>query len=1086
MTMRVTIFAMIGCAIAGTAIGGEVDYLTQIKPLLASKCYSCHGALKQEAELRLETRALMLTGGENSPAIVPGAADNSRIVARISAADDERMPPQDEAAPLTADEIALIRKWINEGAKAPDEPTPADPREHWAFRKPVRPEVPLVQSPDWSNNPIDALLAAGHERHGLVPLAVAEKHVLLRRLYLDLIGLPPMREELHEFLADESEDAYEDVVTRLLKHPTYGERWGRHWMDVWRYSDWYGLGAQVRYSQKHIWRWRDWIIASLNEDKPYDRMIVEMLAGDEIAPTDPDTLRATGFLARNYFLFNRTTWLDSTVEHTSKALLGLTLNCARCHDHKYDPLAQIDYYRMRAIFEPHQVRVDPIPGETDLDRDGLPRAFDNEPDAPTYVFVRGNEKTPDKSRVIAPGPPSVLIEDEFAPTPITLPAEAYAPGLQSFALADHLAAAETKIEAARKTLNAAQQQLQAAQRAAAGKPTKRQTTALGELVLQDDFDKANPKVWEAGPGDWKYEGGKLVQAQAGTGLKSLFYRTRSEHPADFMATCKLVVTSGAGLGSTGFRFDATSSRDKFVYLSTSGSKVQIAYGTSPNYTYPLDAKNDQPFKKDMTYELTIRAQQRLVNVAINGKHAIAYELPVEREAGRLDLVAFDASVEFDSVEIRKLSADAVLVPVKPPPNLDVARAASTAAEKAMTAAKLHPPALRSAFAADLAKANESDDMAALVLDAARAARGYELAQAEQALASAEQEVAAAGSAKKAVAEKKLAAARTQREQAVKKLEEPGEAYTSLYVSKRAANGMVDEATPRHGPYSKVSTGRRTALARWITSRDNPLTARVAVNHIWLRHFGQPLVESMTDFGLRTKQPRQHELLDWLAVEFMENDWSMKHLHRLIVTSRAYRLRSSLLEADDSTRGIDPDNHYYWRRKPLRMESQVVRDSLLHLAGVLDAKIGGPTIAPASEDTVFRRSLYFTHSRDDRAKFISMFDDADIIRCYRRKQSIVPQQALALANSKLALTMSRKIAAELSTKLGETSNEQFIAAAFEMILLASPTAEESAACLEAIEQTVATLKRLKHARPEARARENLVHALQNHNDFVTIR
>lgn len=896
----VFVLAIIGCAIAGAEVAAQVDYVSQVKPLLASKCYSCHGALKQEAALRLETRGLMLAGGDSGEAIVPGNASDSRLVARIIADEGERMPPEGEGAALTAEDIALIRQWIDQGAKAPDEPTPTDPREHWAFQKPVRPEVPSVRDSDWSHNPIDALLAAGHERRGLTPLGVAEKHVLLRRLYLDLIGLPPTREELREFLADDSRDAYEKVVTRLLKHPGYGERWGRHWMDVWRYTDWYGLGAQVRYSQKHIWRWRDWIIESLNEDKPYNRMVVEMLAGDEISPTDPDTVRATGFLARNYFLFNRTTWLDSTVEHTFKALQGLTLNCSKCHDHKYDPLPQTDYYRVRAIFEPHQVRVDPIPGETDLDRNGLPRAFDNEPDAPTYLFVRGDEKSPDESRVIEPGLPSMFSDEEFNPQPIDLPTDAYAPGLQSFALADHLAGAEKKIEEARVAVASAKQQLQASQLAAE--------------------EPSAPKA----------------------------------------------------------------------------------------------------------------------------------------------------------------------APAKAPPSVEVAQAALMAAKKSLAAAELHPVALRSAFAADLAKEKESDNLTTLVSDAALAARRYELAQAEQAIAQAEHDVVAASSDKKAAAEKKLASARGQREQAANKLEEPGTEYTSLYVSKRAANGMVDEATPRHGPYSKVSSGRRTALAQWIASRSNPLTARVAVNHIWLRHFGQPLVASMTDFGLRTKEPPQHKLLDWLAVEFMESGWSMKHLHRLIVTSRAYRLRSSLLTADESTMQADPDNDYFWRRKPLRMESQVVRDSMLHLAGVLDSTLGGPTVPPANEDTVFRRSLYFTHSRDDRAKFISMFDDADIIRCYRRKESIVPQQALALANSKLALTMSRKIAAALSMKLGEVSNEEFVAAAFETVLLTPPTAEESAACLAAIEQTVTVLKTGKHASPQSRARVNLVHALLNHNDFVTIR
>jgi len=256
--------------------------------------------------------------------IVAGKADGSLLIERITAEEDDRMPPLEAGGPLKAEEIALIRTWINQGAETPPEETPGDPRGHWAYTKPVRAAVPNVKSEGWSRNPIDAFLAAGHEELALVPVGPVEKHILLRRVSLDLIGLPPSREQLHAFLKSASTGAYEKVVRDLLDSPRYGERWGRHWMDIWRYSDWYGLGKEVRYSQKHIWRWRDWIIESLNEDKPYNRMIVEMLAGDEIAPTDPDTLRATGFLVRNYFLFNRTTWLDDTVEHTSKAFLGLT------------------------------------------------------------------------------------------------------------------------------------------------------------------------------------------------------------------------------------------------------------------------------------------------------------------------------------------------------------------------------------------------------------------------------------------------------------------------------------------------------------------------------------------------------------------------------------------------------------------------------------------------------------------------------------------------------------------------------------------------------------------------------------------
>jgi hypothetical protein len=219
---------------------------------------------------------------------------------------------------------------------------------------------------------------------------------------------------------------------------------------------------------------------------------------------------------------------------------------------------------------------------------------------------------------------------------------------------------------------------------------------------------------------------------------------------------------------------------------------------------------------------------------------------------------------------------------------------------------------------------------------------------------------------------------------------------------------------------------------------------------------------------------------------MESGWSMKHLHRLIVTSEAYRLSSSTAGAIEATLAADPENHFYWRRKPLRMESEAVRDSLLRLADALDPKVGGPTINPSEEEKIFRRSLYFTQSRDDQHAFLSMFDAADILGCYRRSESIVPQQALTLANSKLSLAMARRLAAKLQTELGDADDETFIRAAYETILCVEPTTAEYAACRDALEQMKTLLASWNHPEAKARARENLVHALVNHNDFITIR
>ena len=308
---------------------------------------------------------------------------------------------------------------------------------------------------------------SSREKRGLTPQPLADRSILLRRVYLDLIGLPPTYEQIEAARNDKSQQWYERVVDRLLASPQYGERWGRHWMDVWRYSDWWGLGAEVRNSQKHIWHWRDWIVEALNADKGYDQMLREMLAADELYPNDLDRLRASGFLARQYFRFNRNTWLEETVEHTSKAFLGLTMNCAKCHDHKYDPIAQADFYRFRAFFEPYQVRTDLMPGATTLEKDGLPRAFDCYLDAPTYRFTRGDEKRPETDRLLAPGLPRLLTWGELKISPVSLPLEAHTPGLRPFVLADQLHLAEQQIASARSAFVQAKMALTEAEKRSA-------------------------------------------------------------------------------------------------------------------------------------------------------------------------------------------------------------------------------------------------------------------------------------------------------------------------------------------------------------------------------------------------------------------------------------------------------------------------------------------------------------------------------------------------------------------------------------------------------------------------------------------
>jgi hypothetical protein len=848
-------------------------YLEKVKPLLAGRCLACHGGLAQEAGLRLDTAALIAAGGDSGPAVVAGVHAESLLIARV--ADPEpasRMPPEGEGEPLTADEIAMIAKWIDAGCPAPaDEEPEADPREHWAFQPRVRPELPAA---DEGTHPIDAFVNTRLAAAGIAPQPEAPRHVLVRRLFLDLVGVPPTADQLQAIMSDHSSDWYEQLVDTLLADPRHGQRWARHWMDIWRYSDWWGLGDQLRNSQKHMWHFRDWIVESLNADLGYDEMLRLMLAADELHPRELDRLRATGFLTRNWFLFNRTPWMDDTVEHVGKAFLGLTTNCAKCHDHKYDPIGQADYYRLRAFFEPLHVRLDVVPGAADVAVDGIPRVFDALLEEPTYRFVRGNDSQPDTSQPLSPGVPALLAFDAIDVEPFALPKDAFEPARRPWVIETHLARQRAAVEQATTAGDA-----------------ERIALATAELTAVERRAEAMQAAW----------------AQA----------------------------------------DAASEADRASLEEAAAVAARAA-------------------------------------------------VKAEREVGRLKAWAAVA-----------------------------------------------------AFSGKLADVTAKQDAAAV-----------------------------------AELEKQLTAAREKVEQATAAVEEPGESFTrfvgAAWTPTRFHHSGSDDPTL---PFPEISSGRRTALARWITDPRHPLTSRVAANHLWGRHLGEPLVATVFDFGRNGAAPTHPELLDWLAAELVDSGWSMRHLHRLIVTSAAYR-RSSSLGGADAALAADPDNRLLWRRPPQRLEAQVIRDCLLATAGLLDASLGGPSIPPGEQAASRRRGLYFWHSDISRNAFLTTFDDAGVKECYRREQSIVPQQALALANGPLIHETAAAVADSITSTAepAQAASEPFVTAAFERVLLRPPSPEELVHCQQAVDAWQA-------AEPGVTAdtlRARIVWALFNHNDFVTLR
>ena len=1077
--------AILFVTLAGLLQADEpIDYARQVKPLLAGRCFACHGALKQEGSLRLDTAAAMRTGGDTGAAITPGQSTVSLLIQRVIDKDDAaRMPPHEVGTALTPKEVSLLTRWIDEGAPSPaDEKPETDPADHWAFRSIDSPAVPSRFDAS-VDNIIDAFLADKRAQNHLELQPVAPKGILLRRVYLDLVGVPPTKEDLDEFNQDNRPDAFEQVVDRLLASPQHGERWGRHWMDIWRYSDWWGLGADLRNSQKHIWHWRDWIIASLNNDVGYDEMVRLMLAADELHPTDTDRLRATGFLARQYFKFNRNTWLDDTVEHTSKAFLGLTMNCAKCHDHKYDPIAQTNYYQFRAFFEPYQVRTDQIPGELDFEKDGIPRAFDCNLSTPTYLFIRGDEKQPKKDSALSPGLPAILTAKtgDIQIKPVSLPPESYQPSLRTFVLEDHLRVVEKRIVEARHSL----------ERASQVKASLEQQKASPKdfPLFATSFEGNRGLLWDDGPGEWKVEENVLRQSQVGETSAKL--KAKFEVPVDFEAKFRFVIQGGNRWKSVGMNFDANETSEVFVYLSAvdGGSKLQVGYKKDGKADYPAEAQLNRTVKLGELQEFVMQIRGNLINVFMDGALQLAWRLPIDRKPGRLELWTYDAKADFKGFELSKLGPDHGSLPlVAIPPTtvtIEQANAAREAADRSVAFAEAEPDLLHARVAADRARTSSLDsaETASLIHAASMAEREQAVRKASADVALAELEQLAGEARKKAEADKKVTTTREALAKAEAARDSKEDVYTSLVGSRKSLESNVEDEASRSKPFPATSSGRRRALAEWLTNPNHPLTSRVAVNHIWARHFGRPLVETVFDFGRKGTPPTHPELLDYLAKDFMEHGWEMKNLHRQLVTSRTYQATSSEVGVAAETQTADPENKLYWRMNPVRMESQVVRDASLALANELDLKMEGPPIALAEQDKSRRRSLYFVHSHNDQDPFLTVFDNANVLQCYRRSDSIVPQQALALSNSRLSIDVAHKIAAQYTAA---SSDAEFVRLVFNHILAAPPTADEEAACLETMAEYRSKLTDRPADIVTQRARLGIVHALMNHNDFITIR
>ena len=1065
----------------------EDDYRESIKPLLRDKCFACHSARKQEAGLRLDAASLIRKGGDSGPALIEKSATKSLILERVTADDDSRMPPADEGTRLTAEEIAKLIAWIDAGAAAPDEAIPSAPSQHWAFQPPVKGQLPPVDE-KWVRSDIDRFLAAEHRRTGVTAVGETSRSMLLRRASLALTGLPPTPQEQRTFLDDNSQAAFENAVDRLLESPRYGERWARHFMDIWRYSDPSGYGKEFRDSRQHIWRWRDWIVESLNEDKSYDRMVVEMLAADEVSPEDQSALRATGFLARNWYKFNRNVWLDNIVEHSSKAFLGLTINCARCHAHKYDPFEQQGYYRMRAIFETHDLRDDPLTPASLASKSGMiVRSYDAHLDRKTFRFFQGDEDRPDESNVLPPSLPELL--GELSIEPVLLPVTAWYPALaeKNIKAADKaaraaIAKASQEVQTAQAAFGVATRKLKEFRELESKTPVPARPKPVAEKsVLTEDFSQLDVDKWKSEAGEWSAKDGRVIQKNGVTALHRLI--TKTKHPRNFRAKLRLRITGGERYRSVGLGFDVNGKMMNGVYLEQSVPKVQFTrQGADGRWDYPAEGRTTTQLKIGRDYVLEIAVKDRLLNVLIDGELKVACHLPA-RKAGQISVWTFSATAEFDQLDLTELSPQTPLQPASggtSPPKaltktdlqfqLKIAEANLALATVRHQTARSAASSLHARRHAEATKHGlREGDLGQLATTASKAHRQHMVDhKAELVLqASLKQtqtvhKVAGAAPAAQGKAEGELKAAQ-------KELANAEDALVAAETQLESDSGEYPALGPQ---YPKTSSGRRLAFARWVTGRKNPLAARVLVNHVWLRHFDRAMVERTFDFGLRSEEPQHAELLDWLAVQFMEDGWSLKRLHKRILMAGVFRLSSSSAGASAATRAADPDNLALWRMNARRMEAEVVRDSVLSLGGSLDLTTGGPPIEHTQGQTVLRRSLYFRQDKERQMMFLSLFDGAKVSECYERKSTVAPQQALAMFNSRIAAGQARKIANVYSRQGGS----EFVMVLFEHVLCREPSDEELAEC-------TAFLAEFKGS---AEARRQLALVLLNHNDFVTIR
>jgi hypothetical protein len=951
------LFVVLGCLIVEARAAAPTDgppkfapeqiefFEKRVRPVLAAKCVECHGPKAAEAGLRLDSRKGVLHGMEGSPAAVPGDPAKSRIIAAIKYDGDVQMPPDGK---LRDDEVAALTNWVKLGLPWPeetassatassDETKPAAPSawggsmderirraraEHWAFQPVRKPQLPQVADAAWSQNPIDRFVLQKLDEAGLKHSPPADPATLIRRLYIDLIGLPPSAEEVEKFVQSysitpslhhsaekvtesgsggvmENEKAYAALVDKLLASPRYGERWARHWLDVARYADTKGYAFQQERRYPFAYTYRDYVVRAFNDDLPYDQFILEQLAADKLPP-QPDNrhLAAMGFITCGRIYQGLHDTLDDQIDVVTRGLLGLSVSCARCHDHKFDPIPTDDYYSLYGVFR------------SSLSPNELPKLGEPKPSPEYEAFLKDLAK-------------------------LEAARDAY--------LAEHSAKLADELR-------------------------RNVRDYLGQLILER-HEKSSVKEFE-----FVFDAGD-PRPLVVTRWRNFVNGAKKKPDAVWRAWAA---------------FDAI--KEAEFEAKAPGVVAELTKAAKPS--------EPQYVNRLIREALAKKPPQRMLDVA---------EL-----YGDL----------FERVYIEALPK-------------------ATGDEKANVASIVPQPladadaeSLRQILYRDGSPVKLSSDETVAVFDR-KTRDDYKKLQTK--------------------IDEFVVLSPAAPPRAMVLVDSPKPFDPQVFL--RGDASRPERAVPRQFPRILAGDERvpfadgsgRLGLAKAIASRDNPLTARVLVNRVWMLHFGRGLVDTPSDFGVRTPPPSHPELLDYLAAEFMDEGWSIKRLHKLIVTSQTYRqasaefgVRSAELQArtDNAALSLDPENRLLWRMNRRRLEFEAMRDALLVAGGSLDATSFGRPVDLWSQPYTARRSVYGFIDRQDLPGVFGVFDFANPdVTIDQRPRTSVPQQALFAMNSPFVQEQARRAAAR--AEVAQAQHDRARATALVRAVLGrSPSTDEA--------------------------------------------